>query len=154
MTKSNTNPDDLGGLANQLTNEFGNLADEAKYAAVTAENNEVSDSKLCSSHLFFSETVCLIFHYLDAQQISVFVCFQIGSNIKKQVGELGLSCTGLVTKAGALQCSPNDSFTKKELIESARKVSEKVGPQPNTSLCLSVNFWGVSFIFVNFHFIF
>ncbi|KAM7393412.1 hypothetical protein PAMA_008188 [Pampus argenteus] len=90
VTKSNTNPDDLGGLANQLTNEFGNLADEAKYAAVTAENDE------------------------------------IGSHIKKQVGELGFSCTGLVTKAGALQCSPNDSFTKKELIESARKVSEKV----------------------------
>lgn len=52
--------------------------------------------------------------------------FQIGSHIKKQVGDLGFSCTGLVTKAGALQCSPNDSFTKKELIESARKVSEKV----------------------------
>lgn len=51
---------------------------------------------------------------------------QIGSHIKKQVGDLGFSCTGLVTKAGALQCSPNDSFTKKELIESARKVSEKV----------------------------
>lgn len=51
---------------------------------------------------------------------------QIGSHIKKQVGELGFSCTGLVTKAGALQCSPNDTFTKKELIESARKVSEKV----------------------------
>uniref|UniRef100_A0A665VQK2 Talin 1 n=1 Tax=Echeneis naucrates TaxID=173247 RepID=A0A665VQK2_ECHNA len=90
VTKSNTNPDDLGGLANQLTNEFGNLANEAKYAAVTAENDE------------------------------------IGSHIKKQVGELGFSCTTLVTKAGALQCSPNDSITKKELIESARKVSEKV----------------------------
>ncbi|XP_047200330.1 talin-1 isoform X1 [Hippoglossus stenolepis] len=90
VTKSNTNPDDLGGLANHLTNEFGNLANEAKYAAVTAENDE------------------------------------IGSHIKKQVGELGFSCTGLVTKAGALQCSPSDSFTKRELIESARKVSEKV----------------------------
>lgn len=52
--------------------------------------------------------------------------FQIGSHIKKQVGELGSTCIGLVTKAGALQCSPNDTFTKKELIESARKVSEKV----------------------------
>lgn len=55
--------------------------------------------------------------------------FQIGSHIKKQVGELGFSCTGLVTKAGALQCSPNDLITKKELIESARKVSEKVSAQ-------------------------
>ena len=42
VTKSNTNPDDLGGLANQLTNEFGNLATEAKYAAVTAESDEVN----------------------------------------------------------------------------------------------------------------
>uniref|UniRef100_A0A8C5F7V3 Talin 1 n=1 Tax=Gadus morhua TaxID=8049 RepID=A0A8C5F7V3_GADMO len=90
VTKSNTNPDDLGGLANQITNEFGDLANEAKYAAITAENEE------------------------------------IGSHIIKKVGELGFSCTGLVTKAGALQCSPNDMFTKKELIESARKVSEKV----------------------------
>ncbi|XP_031433991.1 talin-1 isoform X2 [Clupea harengus] len=90
VTKSNANPDDLGGLANQLTNEFGQLAGEAKYAAITAESDE------------------------------------IGSHIKEKVSELGYSCTGLVTKAGALQCSPNDSFTKKELIDSARKVSEKV----------------------------
>lgn len=41
VTKSNTNPDDLGGLANQLTNEFGDLAHEAKYASLTAENDEV-----------------------------------------------------------------------------------------------------------------
>uniref|UniRef100_A0A4W4H654 Talin 1 n=1 Tax=Electrophorus electricus TaxID=8005 RepID=A0A4W4H654_ELEEL len=90
VTKSNTNPDELGGLANQLTTEFGDLASEAKLAAITAESDE------------------------------------IGSHIKKQVTELGYCCTGLVTKAGALQCSPNDSFTKKELIDSARKVSEKV----------------------------
>ncbi|XP_058268728.1 talin-1 isoform X2 [Hemibagrus wyckioides] len=90
VTKSNTNPDELGGLANQLTTEFGDLASEAKCAAITAENDE------------------------------------IGSHIKKQVTELGYSCTGLVTKAGALQCSPNDSITKKELIDAARKVSEKV----------------------------
>ncbi|KAI4878834.1 hypothetical protein NFI96_033545 [Prochilodus magdalenae] len=93
VTKSNTNPEELGGLANQLTTEFGDLASEAKCAAITAENDE------------------------------------IGSHIKKQVTELGYSCTGLVTKAGALQCSPNDSITKKELIDSARKVSEKVSGQ-------------------------
>uniref|UniRef100_A0AAR2LNF1 Talin 1 n=1 Tax=Pygocentrus nattereri TaxID=42514 RepID=A0AAR2LNF1_PYGNA len=61
-----------------------------------------------------------------AKAIAVTVQEMIGSHIKKQVTELGYSCTGLVTKAGALQCSPNDSITKKELIDSARKVSEKV----------------------------
>lgn len=120
VTKSNTNPDDLGGLANELTNEFGNLANEAKYAAMTAENDEVN------SQAYHSSSV-----YLPTYQsfLHSFFRFQIGSHIKKQVGELGFSCTGLVTKAGALQCSPNDSFTKKELIESARKVSEKVRQQ-------------------------
>lgn len=43
---------------------------------------------------------------------------------------MGHGCAALVTKAGALQCSPSDAYTKKELIESARKVSEKVsGPE-------------------------
>ncbi|XP_041426896.1 talin-1 isoform X2 [Xenopus laevis] len=90
VTKSTTNPDELGTLANQLTNEYSQLAHEAKPAAMTAENEE------------------------------------IGSHIKQRVQELGHNCSLLVTKAGALQCSPNDSYTKKELIESARRVSEKV----------------------------
>ncbi|NXN99640.1 TLN1 protein, partial [Rhinopomastus cyanomelas] len=90
VTKSTTNPDELGTLANQLTNDYGQLAQEAKLAALTAENEE------------------------------------IGSHIKHRVQELGHGCAALVTKAGALQCSPSDAYTKKELIESARKVSEKV----------------------------
>ncbi len=68
-------------------------------------------------------------HYWSKMRLSCFFdCFvlQIGSHIRKQVADLGNSCTGLVSKAGALQCSPNDSYTKKELIDSARKVSEKV----------------------------
>uniref|UniRef100_A0A8B9PVP0 Talin 1 n=1 Tax=Apteryx owenii TaxID=8824 RepID=A0A8B9PVP0_APTOW len=83
-------PNELGILANQLTNDYGQLAQEAKPAALTAENEE------------------------------------IGSHIKRRVQELGHGCAALVTKAGALQCSPSDAYTKKELIESARKVSEKV----------------------------
>ncbi|NXC22317.1 TLN1 protein, partial [Corythaeola cristata] len=90
VTKSTTNPDELGILANQLTNDYGQLAQEAKPAALTAENEE------------------------------------IGAHIKRRVQELGHGCAALVTKAGALQCSPSDAYTKKELIESARKVSEKV----------------------------
>ncbi|NXH13315.1 TLN1 protein, partial [Bucco capensis] len=90
VTKSTTNPDELGILANQLTSDYGQLAQQAKPAALTAENEE------------------------------------IGSHIKRRVQELGHGCAALVTKAGALQCSPSDAYTKKELIESARKVSEKV----------------------------
>ncbi|XP_007441071.1 talin-1 isoform X1 [Python bivittatus] len=90
VTKSTTNPDELGVLANQLTTDYGYLALQAKPAALTAENEE------------------------------------IGSHIKNRVQELGHGCAALVTKAGALQCSPSDAYTKKELIECARRVSEKV----------------------------
>ncbi|XP_039224923.1 talin-1 isoform X5 [Crotalus tigris] len=90
VTKSTTNPDELGILANQLTSDYGHLALQAKPAALTAENEE------------------------------------IGSHIKNRVQELGHGCAALVTNAGALQCSPSDAYTKKELIECARKVSEKV----------------------------
>ncbi|KAF2974858.1 hypothetical protein EK904_006817 [Melospiza melodia maxima] len=100
VTKSTTNPDELGILANQLTHDYGQLAQEAKPAALTAENEE------------------------------------IGSHIKRRVQELGHGCAALVTKAGALQCSPSDAYTKKELIESARKVSEKAGNR-GTQACIT-----------------
>nr|XP_042702587.1 talin-1 [Chrysemys picta bellii] len=40
VTKSTTNPDELGTLANQLTSDYGQLAHQAKPAAITAENDE------------------------------------------------------------------------------------------------------------------
>ncbi|XP_054631545.1 talin-2 isoform X2 [Dunckerocampus dactyliophorus] len=46
--------------------------------------------------------------------------------IKTRVQELGHGCIYLVQKAGALQLSPTDSFSKRELIECARAVTEKV----------------------------
>lgn len=43
VTKSTTNPDELGVLANQLTTDYGHLALQAKPAALTAENEEVRE---------------------------------------------------------------------------------------------------------------
>ncbi|XP_067297971.1 talin-2a isoform X1 [Pseudorasbora parva] len=51
---------------------------------------------------------------------------EIGFQIKTRVQELGHGCIVLVQKAGSLQISPSDSFTKRELIECARAVTEKV----------------------------
>jgi talin len=51
----------------------------------------------------------------------------VGFQIKTRVQELGHGCIYLVQKAGALQMSPTDSFSKRELIECARGVTEKVG---------------------------
>ncbi|KAB0393136.1 hypothetical protein E2I00_013983 [Balaenoptera physalus] len=41
VTKSNTSPEELGPLANQLTSDYGRLASQAKPAAVAAENEEI-----------------------------------------------------------------------------------------------------------------
>uniref|UniRef100_A0A673BUA9 Talin-2 n=1 Tax=Sphaeramia orbicularis TaxID=375764 RepID=A0A673BUA9_9TELE len=51
---------------------------------------------------------------------------EIGFQIKTRVQDLGHGCIFLVQKAGALQMTPSDSFTKRELIECARTVTEKV----------------------------
>ncbi|EPY81739.1 talin-2 isoform 1, partial [Camelus ferus] len=50
----------------------------------------------------------------------------IGFQIRTRVQDLGHGCIFLVQKAGALQVCPTDSYTKRELIECARTVTEKV----------------------------
>uniref|UniRef100_A0A4W5P186 Talin 2 n=1 Tax=Hucho hucho TaxID=62062 RepID=A0A4W5P186_9TELE len=90
MTKSVTCPEELGGLASQVTVDYSQLAHQGRLAAATAEPEEV------------------------------------GFQIKTRVQELGHGCIYLVQKAGALQMSPTDSFSKRELIECARGVTEKV----------------------------
>ncbi|XP_018619259.1 talin-2 isoform X1 [Scleropages formosus] len=90
MTKSVTSPEELGGLASQVTTDYSQLAHQSRLAAATAEPEE------------------------------------IGFQIKSRVQELGHGCIFLVQKAGALQISPTDSFSKRELIECARAVTEKV----------------------------
>ncbi|KAB0345287.1 hypothetical protein FD754_022213 [Muntiacus muntjak] len=90
MTKSVTNPEELGGLASQMTSDYGHLALQGQLAAATAEPEE------------------------------------IGFQIRTRVQDLGHGCIFLVQKAGALQVCPTDSYTKRELIECARAVTEKV----------------------------
>uniref|UniRef100_G3PVK3 Talin 2a n=1 Tax=Gasterosteus aculeatus aculeatus TaxID=481459 RepID=G3PVK3_GASAC len=90
MTKSVTCPDELGGLASQVTVDYSQLAVQGRLAAHTAEPEE------------------------------------IGFQIKNRVQELGHGCIFLVQKAGAVQITPSDGFTKRELIECARAVTEKV----------------------------
>lgn len=48
MTKAVTNPEELGGLASQMTTDYGHLALQGRMAAATAEPEEV-----CSSPLSF-----------------------------------------------------------------------------------------------------
>ncbi|NXG73410.1 TLN1 protein, partial [Baryphthengus martii] len=100
VTKTTTNPDELGILDNQLTNNYGQLAQESKLAALATKNEEIV------------------------------------SHIKYQVQELGHGCAALVTKFGALQCSLNDAYTKKELIMSNMLVALQAGNQ-RTQACIT-----------------
>uniref|UniRef100_A0A8C1IP51 Talin 2a n=1 Tax=Cyprinus carpio TaxID=7962 RepID=A0A8C1IP51_CYPCA len=52
-----------------------------------------------------------------SKAIAVSAQEMIGFQIKTRVQELGHGCIVLVQKAGALQISPSDSFTKRELID-------------------------------------
>ncbi|XP_071063244.1 talin-2a isoform X1 [Pseudochaenichthys georgianus] len=90
MTKSVTCPDELGGLASQVTVDYSQLAVQGRLAAYAAEPQE------------------------------------IGFQIKNRVQELGHGCIFLIQKAGSLQMTPSDGFTKRELVECARAVTEKV----------------------------
>uniref|UniRef100_A0A8C5AHK9 Talin 2a n=1 Tax=Gadus morhua TaxID=8049 RepID=A0A8C5AHK9_GADMO len=61
-----------------------------------------------------------------SKAIAVTAQEMIGFQIKTRVQDLGHGCIFLVQKAGALQGMPSDSYTKRELIECARAVTEKV----------------------------
>uniref|UniRef100_A0A8C8ML39 Talin 1 n=1 Tax=Oncorhynchus tshawytscha TaxID=74940 RepID=A0A8C8ML39_ONCTS len=114
--------DDLGATLSETASAAGALG--GMVDSITAAINKMEESPAGEPDGSFVDYQTTMVK--TAKAIAVTVQEMIGSHIKKQVGELGFNCTGLVTKAGALQCSPNDSFTKKELIDSARKVSEKV----------------------------
>ncbi|XP_053526028.1 talin-2 isoform X2 [Artibeus jamaicensis] len=61
-----------------------------------------------------------------SKAIAVTAQEMIGFQIRTRVQDLGHGCIFLVQKAGALQLCPTDSYTKRELIECARAVTEKV----------------------------
>lgn len=85
--------------------------------------------------------------------LSAKICsrFQVGFQIKTRVQELGHGCIYMVQKAGALQLSPTDSFSKRELIECARAVMEKVR-RPNTPAMDHFNATLVCWVVVLFYF--
>lgn len=63
MSKSVTNPEELGGLASQVTSDYGNLAVQGRMAAATAEPKEVK---------LIYETLTLIMRFLQVQIIYLY----------------------------------------------------------------------------------
>ncbi|KAK1887499.1 Talin-2, partial [Dissostichus eleginoides] len=105
MTKSITCPEELGGLASQVTVDYGQLAHQGRLAAATAEPNEAARNPAG----YHSDIVPL--SWVPDKDTSA------GAGPRLYLhGAEGWS----------LQLSPTDSFSKRELIECARAVTEKV----------------------------
>lgn len=81
MTKSVTCPEELGGLASQVTVDYGQLAHQGRLAAATAEPQEVRPSSLCPS-----VSVWVWTHKLSTHCISLApdknICFHLHFTLK------------------------------------------------------------------------
>lgn len=62
----------------------------------------------------------------------------MAARLKSRVQDLGNSCMQLVQKAGTVQNNPTDSYSKRELADNARQVSEKVRTALSLSLSLRI----------------
>uniref|UniRef100_A0AAX7TQ17 Talin 2b n=1 Tax=Astatotilapia calliptera TaxID=8154 RepID=A0AAX7TQ17_ASTCA len=98
----------VGGMVESIAEAMGRLAEG------TPPEPEGSFVDYQTTMVKFSKAIAI-----TAQEM-------VGFQIKTRVQELGHGCIYLVQKAGALQLSPTDSFSKRELIECARAVTEKV----------------------------
>ena len=52
---------------------------------------------------------------------------QVAKRIRTVVQDCGNACVELVKSGGMVQCNPTDNLAKKDLIDNARTVTEKVG---------------------------
>uniref|UniRef100_A0A8D2LSC0 Talin 2 n=1 Tax=Varanus komodoensis TaxID=61221 RepID=A0A8D2LSC0_VARKO len=114
--------DDIMVTLNEAASEVGmvgNMVDSI--AEAMSKLDEGTPPEPAGSFVDYQTTVV---KYCKA--IAVTAQEMIGFQIRTRVQELGHSCIFLVQKAGALQICPSDSYTKRELIECARAVSEKV----------------------------
>uniref|UniRef100_A0A8C6YJB4 Talin 2 n=1 Tax=Naja naja TaxID=35670 RepID=A0A8C6YJB4_NAJNA len=114
--------DDIMVTLNEAASEVGmvgNMVDSIAEAMSKLDEGTPSDPK--GSFVDYQTTVV---KYCRA--IAVTAQEMIGFQIRTRVQELGHSCIFLVQKAGALQICPTDAYTKRELIECTRTVSEKV----------------------------
>lgn len=113
-------------------------------AAFYSISLEINKSTHCSSDMALRTYVWLC---LDVCSFNSQFWLQVGFQIRSRVQELGHGCIYLVQKAGALQLSPTDSFSKRELIEYARAVTEKVREEPSTALDYSNEMWDKYLVF-------
>lgn len=76
MTKSVTCPEELGGLASQVTVDYGQLAHQGRLAAATAEPEEVRSRALCLLENMGKNYMLVLYERFNTtyQHISVYYC--------------------------------------------------------------------------------
>ncbi|XP_073159720.1 talin-2 isoform X2 [Lepidochelys kempii] len=114
--------DDIMVTLNEAASEVGmvgGMVDSIAEAMSKLDEGTPSDPK--GTFVDYQTTVVKY-----SKAIAVTAQEMIGFQIRTRVQDLGHGCIFLVQKAGALQICPTDSYTKRELIECARAVTEKV----------------------------
>ncbi|KAM9181774.1 talin-2 isoform 2-T2 [Mergus octosetaceus] len=108
MTKSVTNPEELGGLASQMTNDYGHLALQGRMAAATAEPEEVS----------------LVLSALQAGNKGTQACITAASAVSGIIADL--DTTIMFATAGTLNAENNESFAdhRENILKTAKALVE------------------------------
>uniref|UniRef100_A0A669P7T3 Talin 2 n=1 Tax=Phasianus colchicus TaxID=9054 RepID=A0A669P7T3_PHACC len=114
--------DDIMVTLNEAASEVGMVG--GMVDSITEAMSKLDESTPADPKGTFVDYQTTVVKYSKA--IAITAQEMIGFQIKSRVQELGHGCIFLVQKAGALQICPTDSYTKRELIECARAVTEKV----------------------------
>ncbi|XP_022435390.1 talin-2 isoform X3 [Delphinapterus leucas] len=108
MTKSVTNPEELGGLASQMTSDYGHLALQGQMAAATAEPEEVS----------------LVLSALQAGNKGTQACITAATAVSGIIADL--DTTIMFATAGTLNAENNETFAdhRENILKTAKALVE------------------------------
>ncbi|KAG2471082.1 TLN2 protein, partial [Polypterus senegalus] len=108
MTKSVTSPEELGGLASQVTTDYGHLAQQGRLAAATAEPEEVS----------------VVLSALQAGNKGTQACITAASAVSGIIADL--DTTIMFASAGTLNAENEESFAdhRENILKTAKALVE------------------------------
>ncbi|XP_033612023.1 talin-2 isoform X4 [Fukomys damarensis] len=108
MTKSVTNPEELGGLASQMTSDYGHLALQGQMAAATAEPEEVS----------------LVLSALQAGNKGTQACITAATAVSGIIADL--DTTIMFATAGTLNAENSETFAdhRENILKTAKALVE------------------------------
>ncbi|KAJ8271535.1 hypothetical protein COCON_G00103940 [Conger conger] len=132
MTKSVTSPDELGGLASQVTTDYGQLALQGRLAAATAEPEEIgfqiktgyTKRELIECARAVTEKVSLVLSALQAGNKGTQACITAASAVSGIIADL--DTTIMFASAGTLNAENDESFAdhRENILKTAKALVE------------------------------